>query len=169
MTSEEIATAWDARDHLLEELTQTNCLPSRTLYIRRNDGGTLAIGLLPRKNGLITIEWKDAGYRLLTLRQPVLRLDPFEQKATGFGGMFGFGEKGAHGWSIRLLDGGTVQAEAEVLPNITAITDLLIADDPFFTGKRKPRVAPLGQLRPEDGEVCAQVLSLWERLVLENG
>ena len=65
----------------------------RTLYIRRNDGGTLAIGLLPERGGLVTIDWRYADYKIEHLRQPVLRLDPLEQKAEGFGGMFGFGDE----------------------------------------------------------------------------
>jgi len=38
MTSEEISAAWESRDRLQNELSQTNRLPSRTLYIRRDDG-----------------------------------------------------------------------------------------------------------------------------------
>ena len=166
MTPDEITAAWDARDRLLEELARDQCLPDRTLYIRRNDGGTLAIGLLPEKGGLVVIDWHNAACEVQTLRRPVLRLDPFEQKAGGFGGMFGFGEKGAHGWSVRLLDGGTVQAEAEVLPNITAIADLLRKEDPFLSGKRRSKTVPLGQLRPEDKSICERILSVWERLIL---
>ena len=41
MLPETIAAAWDARDRLLEELKQENRLPVRTLYVRRDDGGTL--------------------------------------------------------------------------------------------------------------------------------
>ena len=106
MTNDEITAAWDARDRLLEELTRDHCMPKRTLYIRRNDGGTLAIGLLPDRGGLVAIDWKNAEYRIQVLRQTVLRLDPCVQMSEGFGGVFGFGEKGARGWSIRLLDGG---------------------------------------------------------------
>ena len=168
MTSEEICAAWDARDRLLNELQQTSSLPSRTLYIRRNDGGTLAIGLLPNRGGLLALDWKDAAYRVLTLRQPVLRLDPYEQKSEGFGGMFGFGEKGARGWTLRLLDGGTVQVEAAVLPDITAVADLFAKEDAFFRGKRRPKTAPFGLLRPEGKETCEQILNVWELLVLEN-
>ncbi len=168
MTSEEICAAWDARDRLLNELTQTNSLPSRTLYIRRDDGGTFAIGLLPNRGGLLVLDWKYADYRLLTLRQPVLRLDPYEQKSEGFGGMFGFGEKGARGWTIRLLDGGAVIAEVAILPNITAISDVYAKKDAFLNGKRRPKAAPFGELRPEDRETCERMLSVWELLVLEN-
>jgi len=168
MTPDEICAAWAARDRLLNELVQTNRLPSRTLYIRRNDGGTLAIGLLPNRGGLLTLDWKDAAYNVVTLRQPLLRLDPYEQKAEGFGGMFGFGEKGARGWMLRLLDGGAVIAEVAVLPNITAIADLFVKEDVFFNGKRRPKAAPFGQLRPEDKETCERMLSVWELLVLGN-
>ena len=168
MTSEEICAAWDARDRLLEELAQTNRLPCRTLYLRRNDGGTLAIGLLPERGGVLVVDWKDAAYCLQTLCQPVLRLDPYEQKSEGFGGMFGFGEKGARGWTVRLLDGGTVQAEAAVLPNITAVADLLLKEDAFLNGKRRPKTTPHGQLRPEDKETCERMLTFWEELVLKN-
>ena len=167
MTSEETCAAWDARDRLLSELAQTNRLPSRTLYIRRDDGGTLGIGLLPEHSGVLIIDWKDATYSMVTLRQPVLRLDPFEQKSAGFGGMFGFGEKGARGWMVRLMDGGTVQTEIAVLPNITAVADLLLKEDAFLNGKRRPKTAPHGQLRPEDKETCERMLSFWEELELK--
>lgn len=169
MTPDEITAAWDARDRLLEELKRTQRLPTRTLYIRRNDGGTFVAGLLPERGGVLTIDWNNADYRVEVLCQPVLRLDPFVQKEEGFGGIFGFGEKGARGWTIRLLDAGIVRAEAEVLPDITAISDLLVSEDTFFNGKRRPKTAPHGQLRPEDKETCERILSVWERLVLENG
>lgn len=168
MTPETINLAWDARDHLLEELKRANRLPVRTLYIRRNDGGTLALGLLPDRGGLVTIDWTNGSYRVQTLRQPVLRLDPYEQKAEGFGGLFGFGEKGARGWMLRLLDGGTVQAEAAVLPDVTAVADLFAKEDLFLNSKRRPKTAPHGQLRPEDKETCERMLAVWERFVLES-
>jgi hypothetical protein len=168
MTSEEICNAWDARDRLLEDLAQTNRLPSRTLYIRRDDGGTLCIGLLPEHGGLLVIDWKDAAAQRQLLRQPVLRLDPYEQKSEGFGGMFGFGEKGARGWTLRLLDRGTVQTEIAVLPNITAVADLLLKEDAFLNGKRRSKTAPHGQLRPEDKDTCERMLNFWEELVLKN-
>ena len=168
MTSEETCAAWDARDRLLSELSQTNRLPSRTLSIRRDDGGTLGIGLLPERGGVLVIDWKDAAYSIATLRQPVLLLDPYEQKSEGFGGMFGFGEKGARGWMVRLMDGGTVQTEIAVLPNITAVADLLLKEDAFLNGKRRPKTAPHGQLRPEDKETCERILEYWEELVLKN-
>ena len=168
MTSEEICAAWDARDRLLRELAQTNRLPGRTLYIRRDDGGTLGIGLLPECGGVLVIDWKDAAYNIVALRQPILRLDPYEQKSAGFGGMFGSGEKGARGWMVRLLDGGTVQTEIAVLPNITAVADLLLKEDTFLNGKRRSKTAPHGQLRPEDKETCERILEFWEELVLKN-
>ena len=168
MTSEEISAAWESRDRLQNELSQTNRLPSRTLYIRRDDGGTLCIGLLPERGGVLVIDWKDAAYQLQHLRQPVLRLDPYEQKSAGFGGMFGFGEKGARGWTVRLLDGGTVQAEVAVLPNITAVADLMLKEDAFLSGKRHSKTAPHGQLRPEDKDTCERMLAFWEELVLKN-
>ena len=168
MTNDEISAAWDARDRLLNELKQPNCLPSRTLCIRRNDGGTLALGLLPNRGGLLVLDWKDADYCMQTLRQPVIRLDPYEQKAEGFGGMFGFGEKGARGWMLRLLDGGEVIAEAAVLPGITAVVDLFIKEDAFFNGKHRSKAAPFGQLRPEDKETCERMLTVWELMVPEN-
>ena len=169
MTVNDFAAAWDARDRLIEELTQKRCLPGRTLYIRRNNGGTLSFGLLPDHGGLIVIDWQNESCQTAILRRPALRLEPYEQKAEGFGGIFGFGEKGAWGWSIHLLDGDAAQAEAGVLPNITSVADFMLTDDPFLTGKRKPRIAPLGQLRPEDRETCERILTLWERLVLESG
>lgn len=169
MSPNEFNAAWDARDRLVEELKRERCLPKRTLYIRRNDGGTFAIGLLPDQGGVVAIDWNNATCNTLILRQPVLRLDPYAQKPEGFGGILGFGEKGARGWKIRLIDGGHVRAEATVLPNITAIADVLGSEDPFLCGKRKPRTAPHGQLRPEDKAICARTLMLWERLVLQNG
>lgn len=168
MFPNEFNAAWDARDRLVEELTRERCLPKRTLYIRRNDGGTFAIGLLPDQGGVIAIDWYNATCNTQILRQPVLRLDPYEQKAEGFGGLFGFGEKGARGWTIRLIDGGQTRAEAAILPNITAIADVLVSEDPFLSGKRKQRMAPFGQLRPEDKGICERILTLWERLVLQN-
>ncbi len=168
MAIEDNTAAWDARDRLAAELTQGKNLPERTLYIRRNDGGTLAFGLLPKGRGLLLIDWSGAAYETQVFQNPVLRLDPYEQKADGFGGMFGFGEKGACGWMLRLIDGGAVQAEIPVLPNITAVADLLAKEDRFLSGKRKPREIPLWQPRPEEGAFLERILTIWERLILQN-
>ena len=168
MATEDYTAAWDARDRLTAELAQCNRLPERTLYIRRNDGGTLGFGLLTKGQGLLLMDWSGEHYETQVLQNPVLRLDPYEQKADGFGGMFGFGEKGARGWMLRLIDGGAVQAEIPVLPNITAVADLLFKEDAFLNGKRRNKTAPHGQLRPEDKDICERMLAYWEALVLKN-
>ena len=168
MPPEVNTAAWDARDRLLSQLKQENLLPVRMLYIRRDDGGTLAIGLLPERGGVVMVQWSGETYAITRIQQPTLVLDPFEQKSEGFGGMFGFGEKGARGWMVRLLDGGTVQTEIAVLPNITAVADLLLKEDTFLNGKRRSKTAPHGQLRPEDKETCERILEFWEELVLKN-
>ena len=133
-----------------------------------DDGGTLAFGLLEKGNGAILIEWRNSGYQILLVERPKLSTEPYARKEEGFGGMFGFGEKGALGWMLRLINGETVFAEAPILPNITAIADALRKEDPFFAGKQKLREAPLDRLRPEDRETCRQILSLWERLTKER-
>ena len=169
MTTEDHTAAWDARDRLTAELAQCKHLPERTLYIRRDDGGTLGFGLLSKGRGLLLIDWSGSAYETQVFHNPVLRFDPYEQKADGFGGMFGFGEKGARGWMLRLIDGGAVQAEIPVLPNITAVADLLANEDRFLSGKRKPREIPLWQPRPEEGALVERILTIWEQLVLKNG
>jgi len=168
MLPEGIAAAWDARDRLLSELKEENLLPVRVLYIRRDDGGTLAIGLLPNRGGVVVIQWIGETYTTTLVKQPTLVLDPFEQKAEGFGGVFGFGEKGSSGWGLRLLDGGVDVAEIILLPYITSFADLFAKDDRFLYGKRKPRAIPLWQLRPEERRVCEATVGLWEKLVREN-
>ncbi|MEA4869769.1 MAG: hypothetical protein VB062_03920 [Christensenella sp.] len=168
MQPEEHAAAWDARDRLLNELKQEKQLPVRALYIRRDDGGTLAIGLLPERGGVVMTQWNGASYTTARLNRPALVLEPFEQKAEGFGGVFGFGEKGSSGWILRLLDGGAEMAEAKLLPYITSFADLLAKDDRFLYGKRKPRSIPHWQLRPEERRVCEAAVGLWERLVKES-
>ena len=168
MLPEGIAAAWDARDRLLTELKQENLLPVRMLYIRRDDGGTLAIGLLPERGGVVMIQWIGETYTITRIQQPTLVLDPFEQKSEGFGGMFGFGEKGSSGWVLRLLDGEVEAANAVLLPYITSFSDLFAKDDRFLYGKRKPRAIPLWQLRPEERRVCEVTVGLWEKLVRES-
>ena len=168
MPPEVHTVAWDARDTLLSELKQNNLLPVRMLYVRRDDGGTLGIGLLPNRGGVVMIQWIGEAYTTTLVKQPTLVLEPFEQKSEGFGGVFGFGEKGSHGWVLRLLDGGAEAANVILLPYITSFADLFAKDDRFLYGKRKPRAIPLWQLRPEERRVCEATVGLWEKLVREN-
>ncbi len=159
---------WDARDQLLEELKQGDNMPLRTLYIRRDDGSALALGALPDRRGLAMFDWRGASYDLKFLREPALHMEIFEQKAVGFGGMFGFGEKGANGWTLQVTERGKTVAEIMFLPYITAFADLPIKNDKFYKSKRKPNQIPLWQLRPEERDVCEKTLTLWKRLMLEG-
>jgi len=164
----DFSAEWDARDQLIEQLKKENCLPKRVLYVRKNDGGALAAGLLPNRAGLLLIDLHGSAFTTKLLREPGLTAEPFEQKSDGFGGMFGFGEKGANGWQLCFLDHGECVAEVEFLPTITAFSDLLASDDRFLYGKRKPRQIPLWQLKPEERSFCETVVSLWVRLVREG-
>ena len=103
------------------------------------------------------------------LQEPELTAEPLVQKADGFGGVFGFGEKGANGWMLRFFERGELVAETALFPTITAFADLLASDDKFLYGRRKPRHIPLWQLKPEGREFCENVVSLWVRLVREAG
>ncbi len=167
MHNEDSSAAWDARDQLMNQLRRDECLPKRVLYLRTNDGGALGAGLLPGHGGLILINWRGREFLTRLLREPELAAEPVTQQSDGFGGMFGIGEKGANGWLLRFLDRGETVAEVPLFPAITALADLLAADDRFLYGKRKPRQIPLWQLKPEDRETCEAVVSLWVRLVRE--
>jgi hypothetical protein len=168
MSADRHDAAWDLRDRLLEELKQTDCVPARTLYIRRDDGGALGIGLLPEQRGVALFEWRNTSYELKVMRKPEMRLEPYELKSVGFGGIFGIGEKGGNGWKIRMIECGKDVAEVILLPNITSYADLLAKNDRFLYGKRKPRYIPLWQLQPDDRFACAQTVALWEKLICEG-
>lgn len=101
----------------------------------------------------------------MQLREPELTVDPFNQKADGFGGMFGFGEKGANGWLLRFSERGEPIAEVKLLPAITAFADLSAKDDRFLYGRRKVKHIPLWQLRPESSNVCESIVLLWGKLL----
>ena len=159
---------WDARDQLLAQLKELDCVPVRTLYVRRDDGGTLGIGLLPGDNGVVLIEWRNTSYELKIMRKPEMRLEPYELKTVGFGGIFGIGEKGGNGWSIRMIECGVEVAEVKLLPNITSFADLVAKNDLFLRGKRKPRQIPLWQPRPDERFACLTTLELWERLICKG-
>lgn len=168
MHETDFSAEWDARDELVARLKQENCLPKRVLYLRKNDGSALALGLLPNRAGLALVDWQGDHYTLRILKEPMLVAEPFEQKADGFGGVFGFGEKGGNGWQLTVYEKDMPLAEAQLLPTITAFSDLLTSDDRFLYGKRKPRQIPLWQLKPEDKAFCETVVSLWVRLVREG-
>ena len=168
MHTEDFSAAWDARDQLVNQLRREECLPKRMLYLRTNDGGALCVGLLPGRGGLMLIDWRGREFLTRRLCEPELAAEPATQKADGFGGMFGFGEKGANGWMLRFFDHGVLVAEVPLYPAVTAFADLLAADDRFLYGKGKPRRVPLWQLKPEDRETCEAVVSLWVRLVREE-
>lgn len=140
-------------------------MPTRTLYLRQDDGGALAVGLLPGHQGLLLITLRADSYDVKHLLEPELMIEPYKLKAEGFGGVFGFGEKGANGWTLQFLERGVPVAETQLLPAITSFADLLAEDDRFLNGKRKPRQIPLWQLKPEDRGVCENVLTLWIKLV----
>jgi hypothetical protein len=162
------AAGWDARDQLLKELRESGGLPVRTLYIRRDDGGALALGLLPDRRGLAMFEWHNTSYELRYLREPMLERQPYEKKAAGFGGFFGFGEKGSHGWLLRLSDREETAAEIVLLPHITSYADVAAKNDKFLYGRRRPRQIPLWQPIPEDQYTCLATVSLWEQLIREG-
>ena len=165
MHADDFSSAWDARDRLTEQLLREQCLPTRVLYVRENDGGALGAGLLPGHAGLVMIFWRGNDFTIRLLREPELIAEPFIQQPDGFGGVFGFGEKGAKGWLLRFLERGGEVAQIALLPTITAFADLLAADDRFLYGRRKPRQIPLWQLKPESAEFCENVVSLWVRLL----
>lgn len=169
MHFEDFSAAWDARDELVEKLKSEESLPKRVLYVRGNDGRTLGAGLLPGHAGLVLIFCQGDHCTVRHLQEPELTAEPEVQKADGFGGVFGFGEKGANGWMLRFLNRGEPVAEIALFPTITAFADLLAADDKFLYGRRKPRYIPLWQLKPEGREFCENVVSLWVRLVREAG
>ena len=169
MHTEDFSAAWDARDTLVEQLKQEQSLPARVLYVRDNDGGTLGAGLLPGHAGMLLIDCLGANCTVRHLQEPELAAEPLVQKADGFGGVFGFGEKGANGWMLRFFERGELVAETALFPTITAFADLLASDDKFLYGRRKPRHIPLWQLKPEGREFCENVVSLWVRLVREAG
>ncbi len=165
MTAEERNAMWDCRDRFVAELRGDSLLPERTLYIQRQDGGACAIGSLPNGTGALAIDWHTDTCSFAVVNQPQLLIGSYEQEADGFGGMFGFGEKGGSGWLLRLLDGDALLWEAPLLPGITAIADLLYSEDRLLNGKRKKRDVPLWQLRPENAQTCEQILSVWEKLL----
>ena len=170
MRSEDFSAAWDARDMLIEQLRREGNLPARVLYVRCDDGGALGAGLLPGHAGLVLLFLKGDSFTTRVLREPEIVAEPFAQKSDGFGGMFGFGEKGSNGWILRFFERGEAVAEAMLLPTITAFADLLATDDKFLYGRRKPRQIPLWQLKPESKEFCESIISLWVKLVrVEEG
>lgn len=161
-------SAWDARDRLVQELRDADCLPLRALYIRRDDGGTLALCLLPERRGFALVEWRNDTYELVFLQEPAMETEPYEKKAVGFGGYFGFGEKGSRGWLLRLIDQNKTVAEVTLLPYITAFADLPAKKDKFLYGRRMPRQIPHWQPVPEDQYICAAAISDWQRLLREG-
>ena len=91
---------------------------------------------------MVMIDWSGTEYRTALLNHPALVLEEFEQKSEGFGGVFGFGEKGSQGWTLRLTDDGAEVTNVVLLPYITSFVDLMAKDDRFLYGKRKPRAIP---------------------------
>ena len=168
MHATDFSAEWDARDELVERMKRENCLPKRMLYVRKNDGTALAIGLLPNRAGVVLVDWRADSYTMKRLAEPRLTAEPFEQKSDGFGGVFGFGDKGANGWQLCLYEGTEAMAEVTLLPTITAFADMLTPDDRFLYGRRKPRQIPLWQLKPEENAFCETVVSLWVRMVGES-
>ena len=164
MQKKDFSAAWDARDRLVDQLLREECLPSRVLYVRKDDGSALGAGLLPGHAGLVLIFWAGDSYALRLLHEPEIIAEEHLQKADGFGGVFGFGEKGANGWRILFHERGEAVAEVTLLPTITAFADLLAPDDKFLYGRRRTKEIPLWQLKPERRDFCEYVVSLWVKL-----
>ena len=168
MTVDEQGAMWDCRERLIADLRTGGVLPERTLYIRRQDGGAYALGRLKGGTCALSIDWRMDSANFAMVNEPRMIIDSYVQKADGFGGVFGIGEKGGIGWMLHLMDGETSVWEVSLLPGTTAIADLLYSEDRFLNGKRKKRGVPLWQLRPENTETCRQILSVWMRLFGEE-
>ena len=165
MTANELEILWNTRDRLVEELTSRGLMPDRTLYIRREDGGVFALAVRKDSPRVLSFDWDGACCRYGALEQPSLSLAAYDVQPGGFGGMFGVGEKGAHGWMLRVLDGQTLVWQAPVLPGMTAIADLLYKEDRFLNGRRKRATVPHWQLTPEDGERCGEIFAVWQKIL----
>lgn len=160
-------TKWNTRDQLVEECKRKGCLPGRSLYLRREDGGVFALGVRKDAPRVLSFDWDGAACRIRTLEKPRIALSEYDVQPGGFGGMFGLGEKGAHGWMLRIFDGESLVWETPVLPGMTAIADLLFQEDRFWNGKRKKSTVPHWQLKPEDQQRCEEIFTVWERLLAE--
>ena len=79
MHATDFSAEWDARDELVERMKRENCLPKRMLYVRKNDGTALAIGLLPNRAGVVLVDWRADSYTMKRLAEPRLTAEPFEQ------------------------------------------------------------------------------------------
>ena len=165
MTAIDWETMWKTRDQLVEELKNSGLLPERSLYIRREDGGVFALAVRTDAPRVLSFDWNGTSCRYRALENPHIALSEYDVQPGGFGGMFGLGEKGAHGWMLRVLDGASLVWETPVLPGMTAIADLLFREDRFLNGRRKKGTVPHWQLMPEDEQRCEEIIAVWERLL----
>lgn len=165
MTANELEVLWNTRDQLVEELENKGFLPERSLYIRREDGGVFALAVRTNSPRVLSFNWSGSACQHRALEKPRIVLFEYDVQPGGFGGMFGLGEKGAHGWMLRVLDGETLVWETPVLPGITAIADLLYREDRFLNGRRKRGTVPHWQLMPEDEKRCEEIFAVWGRLL----
>ena len=162
-------TMWTARDRLVEELKNKGLLPERSLYIRREDGGVFALGVRKQAPRVLSFDWDGAECRYRALESACIVLTEYDVTPGGFGGMFGLGEKGAHGWMLHVLEAEALVWQTPVLPGITAIADLLYREDRFLNGRRKKGTIPHWQLCPEDAARCGEIFTVWQRLMEEAG
>ena len=154
---------WDVRDKLVEELRIRDLLPERSLYIRREDGGVFALSIRKQTPRVLSFDWEGTECRYRTLERVSISLAEYDVAPGGFGGMFGRGEKGAHGWMFSVLEAGTLVWQTPVLPGMTAIADLFFREDRFLNGRRKKGTVPHWQLMPEDEKRCEEIIVVWER------
>ena len=168
MTQSNLEVMWDVRDKLVEELRIRDLLPERSLYIRREDGGVFALGLRKQPPRILTFNWEGTECRYRTLEEASISLAEHDVAPGGFGGMFGLGEKGVHGWMFSVLEAGTLVWQTPVLPGMTAIADLFFREDRFLNGRRKKATVPHWQLRPEEEERCEEIFSVWQRVLEET-
>ncbi|MEN6420112.1 MAG: hypothetical protein ABFC73_14450 [Clostridiaceae bacterium] len=167
MTQFNLETMWDVRDQLVEELKVRGLLPERSLYIRREDGGVFALSIRKQTPRVLSFDWEGTECRYRTLERVSISLTEYDVAPGGFGGMFGLGEKGAHGWMFSVLEAGTLVWQTPVLPGMTAIADLFFREDRFLNGRRKKGTVPHWQLCPEDAERCEEIFSVWDKLLQE--
>lgn len=158
---------WDVRDKLAEELRVRDLMPERSLYIRREDGGVFALGIRKQAPYILSFDWDGTECRLRALESASITLTEYDVAPNGFGGMFGLGEKGAHGWMLSVLEVGKLVWQTPVLPGMTAIADLFFREDRFLNGRRKKGTVPHWQLMPEDEKRCVEIFTVWDKLLRE--
>lgn len=120
-----------------EESRQKDLIPERALFVQK-DGGFVGIGICKGRLYELTgpAPGADTDFGICELHDYTVQISDSYIKPSGFGGYFGFGEKGGKGKKI-IISMPDHQITLEIIPSITLVLDVEAKNNTLFSLKER--------------------------------